>query len=216
MGDLVVTSLLAAHPDPQRGHQWAADPAEVTVAESVAAHGHHLVVLHDCLDTPPPGPVEWVRVDGLATNPYFARWDAVAWLLARRDADRVWCVDASDVVMLADPFPHMGDALHVGSEPTTVADQPWVADHHPDHAGWVAANGDRRLLNPGLVGGPAKAVAEFARAVADWWPTGDLTDVARANKVAYDLPAGRLVTGHPVHTVFRSYTPTPGAWWQHK
>lgn len=215
MPDLVVTWLLTAHPDPQRGHRWAADPAEVTVAESVVAHGHHLVVLHDCLDAPPLGPVEWVRVDGLPPNPYFGRWDAVAWLLARRDAERVWCVDASDVEMLADPFAEMGDALHIGSEPTTVAAQPWVADHHPDHAGWVEANGDRVLLNPGLVGGPAGLVAEFAQAVADWWPTADLTDVARANKVARDLPAG-VVTGHPVHTPFRSYEATPGAWWRHK
>lgn len=211
MTDLVITCLLTRHPDPQRGHRWPADPATITVLDSLG--DLDALVLHDECDTTDP---RFHPVAPSIENAYFARWEAIAGHLAGHpEVERVWCVDGTDVDMLHDPFPHMApDTLYIGSEPLQVG-CPWMRATNPDLDGWIRDNGWRRLLNPGLVGGPADEVRRWAEKVAGHWPTGDLTDMGAANAVTYQHWPHHI-TGPKVHTPYRAQVRTGTAWWRHK
>src|SRR5262245_9867110 len=70
----VLTVLLHATPDPQRGTTLPADPDLVAdLARSLDDHGHRLTVLTDCLDDHETANVTFVRVKA-GENPYFHRW----------------------------------------------------------------------------------------------------------------------------------------------
>lgn len=224
MTDVVITGLYTAWPDPQSGRRWPADPAQVTVLDSLADHDLHAVVLHDGLDVDDTDLVTWVKVDNDVPNAYWARWGHIADWLTDAPVDRVWCVDAGDVVCLHDPFTHLWpDVLYLGSEPPPGAPNArtvgfwWMRGHHPDRAAWIDANADRVLLNPGLCGGHRDVVAAFAAQLAACWPTADLTDMAAANQLAYGPDwHGRVVTGDIVHTPMWSFTRNDHSWWAHK
>src|SRR5699024_10445488 len=100
--DVVLTCLLTSQGDPQRGKPMSADPKVfATLRKSV---GDRLVVLHTDLDE---DTVRRVRVEQ-CINPYFERWlQYFHWLRDHPEVGFVWCVDATDVEMLRDPFPEM-------------------------------------------------------------------------------------------------------------
>ncbi len=216
MGE-VVTVWLNSSPDPQRGTRLPAsfDPIR-PLADSVASHGHRLVVLTDCLPTVSEPALTAIQTSG-GGNPYFRRWQAIASYLAafetETETEAVWCVDAGDVEMLADPFPHTDERLHIGSESDVVGSS-WMRATNPSQSAWIGANHKRPLLNPGVVGGPRRTVEAFARAVGQFAGPNDMTDMAAANRAAYMIwPSHR--TGTPVHTVYKAEERS-GGWWKHK
>lgn len=210
---MIITWLLNAQPDPQRGGRL---PANVNVVGALAQslRGHRLTVLSDCLEPGTYGNIDVVRVEA-GHNPYFHRWRVTADHLEMVPADRlVWCVDGTDVIMLNDPFPAMTPGeVYVGSECTTVGCQ-WMMDFHPSRRDWLRANSDRVLLNAGLLGGCAADVRRYASLVAEDCAT-DLTDMAAFNEIGYTAYPAH-VTGRRVHTPYKSYARSGDSWWAHK
>lgn len=222
---LVITTLLTSSADPQRGQKWT---PTVTMLDdlltSLRRHDVPALVLHDELpdDVERPG-VEFVRVEP-GDNPYFHRWAVISAVLSSRCrigqmrwSEEVWCVDGTDVEMLHSPFGAMvPDALHIGSEPTTLS-EPWLRLNHPSVAALVHRHPDLVLYNAGVLGGAAAVVEAFARNVAWCHDPGDLTDMGAINLVAHGWSNSPVISGDTVHTRFRGYdTNHPSAWWRHK
>jgi hypothetical protein len=221
--NVVLTNLLTKVKDPARRKFMRAHPDMfAALRESVHAHGHHLIVFHDCLHAPNDEQTSFVRVVK-GGNPYFARWRHIAHWLGQVDhIDKVWCVDATDVVMLRDPFPHMRPGvLYSGADrqPTLGGDSPdhrWLYDNHPSHREWCIAHPDRPFLNPGILGGDHADVLAATTALGVG-PDQEMTDMGAWQQIAHERFNGRLVTGHPVHTEYRALDhANPDAWWAHK
>lgn len=211
MTDLVVTWLLNATPDPQRGTTLAADWS--LLGELIdSLEGERLVVISDCLTDPPEG-VELFHVDPDPSNVYFLRWRHVASMLTVDESiSRLWCVDGTDVVRLRDPFRLIvPGVLCIGSEASKVGSD-WMVATNPGCRDWIEHNAPRVLLNPGLVGGDRDTVLEFASRVAEM-EGADMSDMGPANVVAYDMAH---FTGSAVHTRFKAYERNDVSAWQHK
>lgn len=208
----VVTTLLCSAPDPQRGERWDPDGRLLdTLAGSIT--GADLTVLHD---TPlrHPVPAASYRAVPPSANPYHHRWAVIADWLATCEAEWVWCVDATDVEMLHEPWGHMEEGvIYCGSEPSTEVAEEWLAENHPSAGGSAGP-----LLNAGLLGGYRATVRQFcAVMLSELALSGDdLTDMAAFNRtLAFD--AWPVVTGPQVHTRFRAEERDhPTAWWRHK
>jgi len=221
--NLVLGVYLTAAPDPQRHRHWPAEPwpAVGSLVDSVHAHGREVVILTDCA-----GGGSFVQVEPRPEeNPLWHRWQLMRDYLARHDdIARVFCVDSTDVEMLADPFPHMEPGrLYVGSEiellgkPWDGVVQRWHRNAAPLFEPWVAEHADLPMLNCGLVGGDTETVR---RLLDDWLLLraigGQHYEQPAFTFLMYERYADRCVTGHPVHTQFKAYQRTPGAWWKHK
>src|SRR5690606_5041250 len=117
LDDVVMTCLLTAQKDPQRGRAMSAQASMLSDwRKSLPGHVRP-VVLHTSLQGELPG-TELVQVTQFI-NVYFERWlGYYRWLRDHPEVGRVWCTDGTDVVMLRDPFAEMVPGrLYVGSEP---------------------------------------------------------------------------------------------------
>lgn len=218
--NLVLTCLLTTLPDPQRGVRFPADASMLdgllkSVVDSPVA------VIHDELDEPDRDTVTFHRITP-DVQVYFQRWLAYADHLARSDAERVWCVDGTDVEMLRPPWDDMQPGvLYLGSEPGPVANR-WLYELHPSARRFVADHQQHTLMNAGLVGGDRATVADFLDDLASRFDValeaGDQTDMGVFNMTAWSRRwAARTVTGEIVHTQFRANEQTNRfAWWRHK
>lgn len=212
----VVTTLLCAADDPVRHIRWEPDGALLdTLCASVT--GAEVTVLADRPLHGGQGPAIEVEVPAGA-NPYHHRWAVIAdWLTTIGGADLVWCVDATDVEMLREPWEHMAPGtLYCGSEDATWS-LPWMVDLHPSIRD-VAA--DQPLRNAGLLGGAVPEVRDFVAMVLDDLAgcPEDTTDMAAFNRtVELWACSGPVVTGPQVHTRLRGFEHDhPTAWWRHK
>jgi hypothetical protein len=225
--NVVLTSYLTAQPDPQRGAAWQPDYSALdALRESVQRHGRRLVILHDCFDVPDSDLVTHVRVPagGATASPYFHRWlSSWRYLRDHPEIDQVWCVDATDVEMLRDPFPEMEDRLYVGDEPEPLC-IPWMIYQHGGSARlleFMSANRGVQLLNSGLTGGRRETVMDFCRdvfefCVANAREAGPV-EMGPFNYVARTWYAGMVTHGRQVNTVFRGEDRTATqSWWRHK
>lgn len=200
--DVVLTSYFTTHPDPQRGTHWPTTPdALEPLIESVG--GDRMVVFHD-LATPPTG-AETVAVTP-AVCAYQQRWlTQWQWLRAHPEARYVWMVDATDVTMLNDPFPHMRPGtLYCGWENQTV-DNHWLRKHSQSYPDWVHANAHHMLLNCGVVGGDRNTMLTLAKRMTDLWANGTrqdpLEEMTFLNIAAREHP--NLITGPQVTSLFK-------------
>jgi hypothetical protein len=221
--NVVLTTYLTAQTDPQRGGAWTADYSAVdTLRESVVGHGHRLVILHDCFDDAEDTDlVTHVRVPPAVagTTPYFHRW-LCYWRYLREhpEIDQVWCVDATDVEMLRDPFPEMDDRLYVGDEPQPLC-IPWMLYHHggsTELLEFLSSHRGDQLLNAGIAGGRRDTVEDFARRVFAY-SVDNGREIGPVNFVARTWYAGMIAHGRQVSTVFRQYDrDSTESWWRHK
>lgn len=226
-GDVVITWLLNAVPDPQTDERLPADVELLgALRRSVHSHGRHLVVLHDCLDEPNDDLTTFARCEP-GGNPYWRRWALVGeFLRTRPRITRVWCVDGTDVLMLNDPFPQMApgglpDVLYVGSEDKHFGDgsdtDQWLRHHCPAFVEWFDRSEGDQVLNVGLVGGPATFVRQLAKFLAQAERTGDDYEMGAFNAYLRGMLSPPFVTGRPVHTPFLGWvTSDPECWWAHK
>lgn len=213
--DVVATCYFTTAGDPQRGGSSTLPPDGAAMADlrgSVRAHDRELVVLSDTLP-------DTVRVP-VAENPYIQRWIAYRqWLQANPDVRFAWCVDATDVTMLNDPFPHMRPGtLYCGWEPEVVGCA-WMRQHAVNHADWVEAHRQEMLLNAGVVGGDRHTMIRLCQTIVGLWAASDKSDPLE-EMTLFNIAARRhprVVTGIQVTTVFKSYARThPTAWFAHK
>lgn len=133
--------------------------------------GCQIVVLHDGLrktvrDRLPV--LTFVRVNpGDAYGPYERRWFAARGFLDSQSAiDRVWCIDAGDVVFTADPFGWLTDGIAVAEEEDAYGGNTWVDSQVSRLPAGVkefltTRHADRLPLSCGSWGGIREDVAEI-------------------------------------------------------
>ena len=225
--DVVLTEYLVNMQDVQRNTAWVADEADIAVLrDSVArvAPGAEFVLLHNCFDG------ERVEV-GQDVSPYWQRWiSAYNYLMRNPDIRNVWCVDATDVEMLRNPFVSMEPGLvYVGDEPVKLG-IPWMYNMHKAsflHL-FFRQHANQPLLNCGLIGGSRADVMEVLRNMLMVYAqnkhemkfnraqtVGD-TEMGVFNYVVGGLLSHRISHGPHVNTRFKAYADNGQAWWRHK
>lgn len=230
--DVVITCLYSGVTDPQRpGHRLP--PTLAPAAEMVRSVTGAGVVIHAdraAIDSTGSGKVEVVRSE-LATDLFFQRHlEAYRYLRAHPEVRYAWCVDATDVVQLREPWAEMEPGkLYLGWEPKILSDS-WMTAKHTfgPFERLVQEQPGAMLLNAGLIGGDRATVMSFLRDVVSakfdhearvFLKTdhGDVgSDMGAVNLVARTKYADRLVTGPRVATVFKRHEVNGWSWWQHK
>ena len=226
--DVVITSYFTGQPDPERGVNW--DPDYNQLAALIGSmDGQKLVILHDCFNEPDTDTVTHVRVK-TSLVPYWQRWVSVyQYLLQHPDIGRAFCVDATDVEMLRNPFPEMEDLLYCGDELTRMDDL-WMLRKHPAASiqAFIRAHASHTLLNAGLLGGSRQELIRFIGALLDAWAnnvadvrfrrdsTVGHSDMGLFNMVLLTHFSGRLSHGKHVNTAFKKNEYNDVSWWKHK
>ena len=208
--DVVLTCLFTGHGDPQRRTPMPANPKLADTLLNTL--NGETVVLCD-FDTDHPN---FVKV-AANLNPYIQRWISYRrYLLENPDIRFVWCVDATDVECLRNPFPMMQPAtLYCGWENQIVGCQ-WMRDHHPSSKAWIDTNHDRTLLNAGVVGGDRNTILTLTERILRLWTEStkqDLADMGFFNQAAYTL---NPVTGPRITTLFKANQRNDFSLFRHK
>jgi glycosyltransferase involved in cell wall biosynthesis len=225
--DIVITVYFTGVADPQRG-QWEANLSDCNaLITSVASKGQKLVILHDNpewegMNIKTPG-VELVMVE-TSLNPYFQRWVSIwSYLRDHPEIRNVFCVDATDVEMLRNPFPEMEQGkLYVGSETVQTWNNWMVLNHRvPFIQNFLRQAARLALLNPGVIGGSRNDVMELLRTMNkiyfdEKFNVGQF-DMGLFNYVVRTFFVGKFETGPKVHTKFKMFEKfNQVAWWKHK
>lgn len=223
--DIVLTVYFTGVPDPQRG-QWESNLDDLS-ALIHSTKDQKLVILHDvpAWDTgiEPYGSVELVKVE-TSLNPYFQRWVSIwQYLREHPEVNRVWCVDATDVEMLRNPFNEMEQGkLYVGSETIQTWNNWMVVNHRVAFLQTFLRQYSRAsLLNPGVIGGSREDVMDLMRTMNKIYFDNKFEvgkfDMGLFNYVVRTYFSGKFETGGKVHTKFKEYEKfNQVAWWKHK
>lgn len=213
--DVVIACYFANVLDVQRNTKWPADLKAIDkLKRSVEAHGIEFVLIHNCFNLPN-------RVE-ISTTPYFERWlKEWQYLRDRRDINNVFVVDATDVDMLRNPFPHIDDnRLYVGDEPGETLGNRWMLTKHlePSVNRYLRENKDLPLLNCGVVGGNRKLVMALCRDMYLYHFNNpqDQTEMGIFNKLLYTEYRDLIEYGRHVTTLFKKYERVSDAWFRHK
>lgn len=231
LDNAVLTCLLTAQKDPQRGKTMRHDSSMLEKLRASLKGDHRFVVVHSGELT-----VKGAEMVPVTQSPdmnlYFERWlHYYRWLRAHPEVKFVWCVDGTDVQMIRDPFGEMETGrLYMGWEPKTLRDE-WMLAQHPDKTlqEFMKGNPNLPLVNMGVVGGDRETVMAFAQKVVKFyfddhidfiygWETKrcGVGDMAAGNWVAHNEFSEQLDSGPHVTNVFKSETVSPTAWWKHR
>lgn len=209
--DIVLTCLFTGQPDPQRKAHMKSDPRLADTLLS-SLDGQDVVVLCDF----PTQHDQFVRVE-TSHSPYIQRWISYRqYLIQHPEVRFVWCVDATDVESLQNPFTLMqAGTLYCGWENQIVGCD-WMRHHHSASLPWIDANADRTLLNAGVVGADRDTMLTFINRLLGAWAENQSDaagDMGYFNRAAYSL---KPVTGPRITTVFKTNQPTDWSLWRHK
>ncbi|WP_277971762.1 glycosyltransferase family 2 protein [Pantoea agglomerans] len=228
--NIVITSLITALVDPQRGIRMKAD-ASILQTWSNSIQGVKKAVLADELTKAPDG-AELVKVPDAGMTPYFSRWlHLYQYLRANENFHFVWFTDGTDVEMLRSPWDEMEPGkIYVGSEHATYSLK-WMRDNHHGrfYTDFLNKHANDPLLNSGLLGGKREDVMAFVHRMIRlyyWIESHRFWGTEKAPPTIVEMGAfgvaakgfgDRIVTGPKVHTIFK----TDGigkeiAWWRHK
>jgi hypothetical protein len=244
--NIVLTSYFTEQPDPQRGMKWEYDSSVVVPLLTSTAGIVPVVILYDAKpgthnkaggyldDYDRNDRPDYVRRHRVTTciNPYSQRWISYyEYLVANRHKiDKVFCVDATDVEMLKDPFPHMEPGkLYTGDEPGQIGCE-WMTRHHksPVLQAFFKSYGKKQIVNAGLLGGDVDTVIEFCKAMMDFYfeaesdsfhkkqPNAGMTDMGAFNYIVYTRFADRMQHGEMVNTRFKANERNNISWFKHK
>lgn len=214
----IVTTYFTHMIDPQRGVKWEASfndisPLVASVQRINDREGIKTMV-HVLKDHEGRKPCN--------DNPYLERWICILKHLETCSDDYVFCVDATDVLMLNNPFKeNLGNYIWVGDEPGTINNE-WLLKHHnlPLFNTFFKTHASKPLLNAGLLGGRKSIIQSFLGRMV-WYiqnhETG-FTDMALLNFVLYTEFADKIRHGRKVNTIFKAYDTINkhGSWFSHK
>lgn len=227
--DVVIACYFVRRHDPQRGVKWRADYADLLPLIR-SLKGRKLVLLHDCFDMDDTADVTHVRI-APREGPYWQRWISIyQWLIEHTEIRRVFCVDATDVEMLKDPFAEMHPfTLYVGSENTTMNTEWMLAKHPAEHLRQsYLRHAGHPLLNAGLLGGDRALVTHFIGHMLKLWGQNvaevkmhgvasvGVTDMGLFNYVLMEYFRPLISFGTHVNTRFKAYEYNHHSWWKHK
>lgn len=223
MRNVVLSCLFTTKIDPQRNNHMQASESMVKAMHD-SLNGRELVLFTDELET------EYSHKTIVTEQPYFQRWVTyLNYLKANKDIAYAWCIDATDVELLGEPFNGLeAGKLYIGSEHKLVGDD-WMMAHHQSKKLQSFMDGNRnQLLNAGLVGGDRKTLIDFLTHLVhlyidnkiDVWHGKDkdlgVGDMAALNYVAYTYFMDRLVFGPQINTIFKSEQRNGFSIWKHK
>lgn len=213
--DVVIACYFANVLDVQRNKEWMPDPKLFgKLKASVELQGLEFVLIHNCFDLPN-------RVS-IATTPYFERWlKEWQYLRDRTDIANVFVVDATDVDMISNPFPHLqAGKLYIGDEPGKTLTDPWMVRMHkePNVNSYLRENADLPLLNCGVVGGSKELVMELCRDMYQYHfeHPHDQTEMGIFNRLMHTKYSDRIEYGRHVTSLFKKYERRTDAWFRHK
>lgn len=213
--DIVIACYFANVMDVQRGTEWQPDQKAISkLKASVELCGLEFVLIHNCFDLPN-------RVS-ISSSPYFERWlKEWQYLRDRRDVANVFVVDATDVDLVNNPFPHLQPGkLYIGDEPGKVVGDPWMLSRHqePNVNSWLRENNGAPLLNCGVVGGERKLVMALCRDMYLYhieYPQ-DQTEMGIFNRLLHTKYRDVAESGRHVTSLFKKYERRTNAWFRHK
>lgn len=213
--DVVIACYFANVLDAQRNIKWEADYKAIEkLKHSVESRGIEFVLIHNCFDLP--------NKVSISTSPYFERWlKEWQYLRDRPDIVNVFVVDATDVDMTNDPFPHIESGkLYVGDEPGNTLGIPWMLTRHlePNVNSYLRENSQLLLLNCGVVGGRRKLVMDLCRDIYLYhfeYPQ-DQTEMGIFNRLLYTKYDMVIESGRHVTSLFKKFEVQTNAWFRHK
>lgn len=217
--NVILTNFFTSTPDFQRKNtNWKADmDAILPLKTSVAQYNREFVLLHDCFDL--PNKVE------CTIDPYFNRiYRAWEYLKNNPDIDKVFMVDATDVIILNDPFPHMEyGKIYVGDEPTVVGNR-WMLQHtvSATYRRFLMNNQRRPLMNIGILGGSRSDVMQLLQRIFTHYCDNLMANddsMVIFNYLCYTEFKDKIVHGTGlVNNQFKSFKPTAERkeWFNHK
>jgi glycosyltransferase involved in cell wall biosynthesis len=214
----ILTCFFTGINDPQRTEQWTAD---LTLIDDLidSLNGLGLVIIHDCFDVTEYRGAKLIRVEP-GGNPYTKRWIEYKKYIENNEIENVFCVDATDVQVLKNPFDEISkNRIYIGDEKSTIHND-WLRRHHnkPIFARFFMSFRRKVLLNAGIVGGNRNILLRFLKDLTELIGNNDvgLTDMAAVNYIAYTKYQMELSHGEQVNTVFKSYQPNDISWFKHK
>src|SRR5690606_1266071 len=219
----VLTCMYTSVPDPQRPRTPQKGTVDV-LRKSVRGAELHLISDTERADAAAIMPVH--------LNLYLQRHvHYYEYLLGHPEIEQVFCVDATDVEMLNEPWDAIQrDRLYIGYEPRPLNFE-WMFKEHQSTRlqQFFTDNADLPLLNAGVYGGHRVIVLEFLheiiRLIQDnavdlihERDTHDLGngDMGALNYVARTRFADRIVSGPRVTTVFKADERNSWSWFKHK
>jgi GT2 family glycosyltransferase len=203
--------------DPQRKVKWAnsIEPL-LPLMNSCKDLDIRLVILTNC-DFENQGTTEFVKIENPDNqfSPNDFRWLMQLDYIQKNTSSHVWCVDATDVEVLRNPFEVNSDLLYVGYEKGQTLASPWLWSHqwrHTKNANYfnmLNASKGFTLLNCGVVGGSYSIALRFFQLMANETyfnakKTQRAMDMASFNYVIYSHFADSFVTGSEVVTEFKA------------
>lgn len=209
--NVIITTFFTTLGDTQRnGEKWSDDMRSLInpLKESCLKFGIDLVVLDDTVNITPKH-----------SNPYFARWIAIKEHLEDNIYKNVWCVDATDVEVLRDPFNNIEHGfIYVGCEPSYTNSNAWLRKHHKSNYYRNLYNNRIPLKNAGILGGNKNMVLEFVERICNSINKVDkesLTDMALFNLIA-SFYGKQIKFGDLINTEFKAFKDNGKAIFKHK
>jgi glycosyltransferase involved in cell wall biosynthesis len=226
----IITTYFTGADDPQRGKKWESSIVDIVpLMESIAVNAP-LTIINDSLYSMNTSPykrnsvgcnvdIHYKSVRCLI-NPYLQRWVSILEYLKEVKEDYVFCVDATDVEMLNNPFKeNLGNYLWVGDEPSTINNE-WLIKHHnqPLFESFFKTHKNKPLLNAGVIGGRKCIVEAFLTRLVWYIQNHEIlfSDMALFNYVLYTEFAEQVKHGRKVTNVFKSYNKCGDFWFAHK
>jgi glycosyltransferase involved in cell wall biosynthesis len=212
--DAVLTCLFTSQVDPQRGICMAPDPVQAdNLLKSLT--GEAVVLCDFATDRSNFERVETTEVA------YLQRWISYRkWLIEHPEVRFLWCVDATDVEQLREPFADMQPGvLYCGWENTVIGCS-WMLDNHAASRLWIEANLNEPLLNAGVVGGDRATMLTFIGRLLRVWSEAKMMgghdkagDMAYFNRAAHSMSP---VSGPQITTLFKGDERNNWSLWKHK
>lgn len=216
--NVILTAYFNSQVDPQRGLKWSGDDSELQALKNSVTFP--LVIFTDCLDKKNTKKIKNIP-HNCKRSPYFERWFAYySYLSDNEDIEKVFCVDATDVKMVQNPFKHMTDRLYVGDEDQYLGTE-WMLNNHPEPflKDFLRANRRKKLLNGGLVGGDRQTMLSFLESFIDYtirYKDLGITDMGLLNYLFYTKFKGKVTHGFPINSEFKKYETRSDVWFLHK
>lgn len=211
MKNIILTNYLRLK-DPQNNEDWTPENKDKILKQlwsSAKKNECEVVILEDTGDD---------------DNPYFQRWINIEKCLEENtDIDKVFCLDAGDVLMLKNPFEELIDGvIYIGTQNEKVGTL-WLIYNHNSYpeVDFINLYRDYKLLNAGILGGDREVVLDYVKEInrlrlETKKAKRSLTDMCIFNMVGWTKFKSKMVIGKMVNTNFGEFEINDVSWFKHK
>lgn len=232
MKSKILTSYYTGVDDFQKGKKWVAEPDDIKdLILSINDYDLDGCVINNTFEKCIIDNIEYLALP-CSISPYFQRWiHYYQYLRGSNDIDFAFCVDATDVQVINNPFLQIEEGIiYCGDEPQKIKESKWMYDVHPSLLlqEFFKKNGDKQILNAGVVGGDRKTLISFIHDIIkvyfknreDFINGADLSvgqsDMGVFNYVCREKWNDKLEYGRKITNEFKSYKVNSKSWFKHK